>query len=278
VSLPPLTSASASARASADDAADAAGPAGDPASSEGTMSALVTGVTGGIGRVIAERLATMQYRLTVSGRKESVLTEVAADLAGTKAELQAVRADMTVEADVRALAQSHSRRFGSLDLLVICAGTGISGTIAGYPMRRFDRQVDVNIRAPFTLVQECLPALRSAAAARPAHGARIVAIASLVGMASEAGLAVYGATKAALISLCQSINSEESSAGVSATAIAPGFVDTDMSTWVHDRIDPGEMIKSADIAELVVALTQMSASAIVPLVPISRPGRTQWRA
>jgi 3-oxoacyl-[acyl-carrier protein] reductase len=277
VSLPPLTSADA-------EAAGPTGPTGDLASSEGTMSALVTGATGGIGRVIAERLALMRYRLTVSGRKESMLAEVAADLAGTaglagtKAELQAVRADMTVEADVRALAQSHSERFGSLDLLVICAGTGISGTIDGYPMRRFDRQVDVNIRAPFTLVQECLPALRSAAAARPAHGARVVAIASLVGMASEAGLAVYGATKAALISLCQSINSEESSAGVSATAIAPGYVDTDMSTWVHDRIDPGEMIKSADIAELIVALTQMSASAVVPLVPISRPGRTQWRA
>jgi NAD(P)-dependent dehydrogenase (short-subunit alcohol dehydrogenase family) len=277
VSLPPLTGADA-------EAAAPAGPTGDLASSEATLSALVTGATGGIGRVIAERLALMRYRLTVSGRKESMLADVAADLAGTtnlagtKAELQAVRADMTVEADVRALAQSHSERFGSLDLLVICAGTGNSGTIDGYPMRRFDRQVDVNIRAPFTLVQECLPALRSAAAARPAHGARIVAIASLVGMASEAGLAVYGATKAALISLCQSINSEESSAGVSATAIAPGYVDTDMSTWVHDRIDPGEMIKSADIAELVVALTQMSASAIVPLVPISRPGRTQWRA
>jgi short-subunit dehydrogenase len=242
------------------------------------MSALVTGATGGIGRVIAERLALMGYRLTLSGREERTLAGLAADLADTKAELNVVRADMAIETDVRALAHSHSERFGSLDLLVICAGTGASGPIAGYPLRRFDRQVTVNVRAPFVLVQECLPALRRAAEARPAGGARIVAIASIIGIASEAGLAAYGATKAALISLCQSINAEESAAGVSATAIAPGYVDTDMSTWVHDRIDPAGMIQSADIAELVVTLTRMSASAVIPVVAISRPGRTQWRA
>jgi 3-oxoacyl-[acyl-carrier protein] reductase len=80
-------------------------------------------------------------------------------------------------------------------------------------MRRFDRQMTVNVRAPFARVQECLPALRRAAAARPAHGSRVAAVASMAGIASEPGLAAYGAAKAALISLCQSVNAEESSAG-----------------------------------------------------------------
>ena len=61
-------------------------------------------------------------------------------------------------------------------------------------------------------------------------------------------------------------------------AIAPGYVDTDMSAWVHDRIDPAEMIPPADIAELILALTRMSARSVVPLVTMSRPGETQWRA
>ena len=100
-------------------------------------------------------------------------------MADGDAELQAVRADMTAEDDVRALARSHAERFGSMDLLVLSAGTGTSGRIAGYPMRGFDRQMSVNVRAPFALVQECLPALRRAATARPAHGARIAAIASM---------------------------------------------------------------------------------------------------
>jgi NAD(P)-dependent dehydrogenase (short-subunit alcohol dehydrogenase family) len=50
------------------------------------------------------------------------------------------------------------------------------------------------------------------------------------------------------------------------------------TAWVHDRIDPAEMIPPADIAELVLALTRMSAKSVVPLVIMSRPGETQWRA
>jgi NAD(P)-dependent dehydrogenase (short-subunit alcohol dehydrogenase family) len=239
---------------------------------------MITGATGGIGRAIAGRLAHAGYRLTLSGRDEAALGKLAGDLAGSGAEPQVVPADMGREADIRALARSHADRFGSLDLLVLSAGTGTSGRIAEYPMRRFDRQMTVNVRAPFALVQECLPALRRAAAARPAHGSRVVAIASILGIVAEPGLAAYGAAKAALISLCQSVNAEESSAGVIATAIAPGYVDTEMSAWVHDSIGPDQMIPPADIAELVLALAQMSARSVVPLIALSRAGETHWQA
>jgi len=241
-------------------------------------SALITGATGGIGRAIAGRLADAGYRLTLSGRDETALGKLAGEVAGRGAEPRVVPADMGREDDIRALARAHADRFGSLDLLVLSAGTGTMGRIADYPMRRFDRQMTVNVRAPFALVQECLPALRRAAAARPAHGSRVAAIASMAGIASEPGLAAYGAAKAALISLCQSINAEESSAGVTATAIAPGYVDTEMSAWVHDRIDPGQMIPPADIAELVLALAQLSARSVVPLIAVSRAGETHWQA
>ena len=199
----------------------------------GPPSALLTGATGGIGQAIADRLALEGYALTVSGRDQNILATLARDLGAYGTTAQVVPADMTAEDQVRILARRHIERFDSLDLLVLSAGTGASGPIVEYPMRRFDRQVAVNIRAPFTLVQECLPALRRAAARHPARGARIVAIASMTGIASQAGLAAYGATKAALISLCQSINVEESSAGVNATAISPGYVDTEMSTWTR---------------------------------------------
>jgi 3-oxoacyl-[acyl-carrier protein] reductase len=247
-------------------------------SGEVPPSAMITGATGGIGRAIAWRLTLAGYRLTLSGRDEAALGQLAGDLAARGAGPQLVAADMSSEDDIRALARSHADRFGSLDLLVLSAGTGTSGRIADYPMRRFDRQMTVNVRGPFALVQECLPALRQAAAARPAHGSRVAAIASMAGIASEPGLAAYGAAKAALISLCQSINAEESSAGVTATAIAPGYVDTEMSAWVHDRIDPAQMIPPADIAELVLALTQLSARSVVPLIAMSRAGETHWQA
>jgi 3-oxoacyl-[acyl-carrier protein] reductase len=241
-------------------------------------SALVTGASGGIGRAIAERLARAGFSLSLSGRRPGPLEEVARTVAGTGAETRIIAADMAAEEDVRRLARSHAAHYGSMDLLVLAAGFGTSGSIDGYSVRRFDRQVDVNVRAPFMLIQECLSALRDSAASRPERGARIVAIASLTGIVSEPGLAVYAATKAALISLCQSVNVEESAAGVTATAISPGYVDTDMSTWVHDRIDPGDMIEPDDIAELVLALTRLSARAVVPSIVVARRGRTQWQA
>lgn len=241
-------------------------------------SALVTGASGGIGRAIAERLARAGFGLSLSGRRPGPLDEVARTVAATGAETRIIAADMASEADVRELARGHAAHFGSMDLLVLSAGFGTSGSIDGYSARRFDRQVEVNLRAPFMLIQECLPALRNAAASRPERGARIVAIASLLGIASEPGLAVYGATKAALISLCQSVNVEESAAGVTATAISPGYVDTDMSTWVHDRINPADMIEPGDISELVLALTRLSARAVVPSIVVARRGRTQWQA
>jgi 3-oxoacyl-[acyl-carrier protein] reductase len=255
-----------------DAAAGPGRPAGQP------PSALVTGASRGIGRAIAQRLAAAGFRLTLSGRRAESLEEVASGLAGSGAELETVPADMAAEDDVRRLAHRHAERFGALDLLVLCAGFGTSGALADYPVHRLDRQVAVNLRNPFVLIQECLPSLRQAAAACPGRGARIVAIASLTGVAAEPGLAAYGATKAALISLCQSVNVEESAAGVSATAIAPGYVDTDMSSWVHDRIDPADMIEPDDIAELVAALTRLSGRAVVPSIVVARRGQTQWRA
>jgi NAD(P)-dependent dehydrogenase (short-subunit alcohol dehydrogenase family) len=241
-------------------------------------SALVTGASRGIGRAITERLAAAGFNMTLSGRKVGALEDVARGLASTGAATEIVPADMAVEDDVRRLAHRHTQRFGAMDLLVLCAGVGTSGAIAEYPIHRFDRQVAVNMRAPFVLAQECLPSLRRAAACRPERGARIVAIASITGVVSEPGLAAYGATKAALISLCQSINVEESASGVSTTAISPGYVDTEMSSWVRQRINPDDMIQAGDIAQLVAALTQMSARAVVPSIVVARPGDSQWRA
>jgi NAD(P)-dependent dehydrogenase (short-subunit alcohol dehydrogenase family) len=91
-------------------------------------------------------------------------------------------------------------------------------------------------------------------------------------------LAAYGASKAALISLCESITTSEHATGVTPTAICPGFVDTDMSTWAHEKIKPNEMISADDVAEIAIALSRLSASAMVPTIVITRPGPQLWRA
>jgi NAD(P)-dependent dehydrogenase (short-subunit alcohol dehydrogenase family) len=75
-----------------------------------------------------------------------------------------------------------------------------------------------------------------------------------------------------LISICETISLEESHLGVTATALAPGYVDTDMSNWKHGEISPAEMLQVEDIAEIAIALTRLSATAVVPNVVISRAG------
>jgi 3-oxoacyl-[acyl-carrier protein] reductase len=240
-------------------------------------TALVTGASRGIGLAIARRLAAEHFDLTVSSRSASTLEPVTTALREYGTRVEAVTADMAVEAQVTELAAAHVDRFGSLGVLVLCAGTGTAGPLASYPMPRLDKQFAVSVRAPFLLVQHLLPALR-AAAGNSDHGAKIIAIASITGMVAETGLAAYGACKAALISLCESITIAETGNGVTATAISPGYVNTDMSTWVHDRIDPATMISPADIAELVSCISRLSRHAVVPNVPVSRPGPQLWRA
>jgi len=240
--------------------------------------ALVTGASRGIGRTIAEQLVADGFDLTISSRQPDILAKVRDELRAAGGKIVAVSADMAVESDVDVLAEAHLGNFASLDLLVLCAGVGSAGEIASYPIHRFDKQIAVNVRSPFLLVQRMLPTLRATADLEPERGAKIVALASITGMVAESDLAAYGASKAALISLCESIIIAEAQNGVTATAISPGYVDTDMSGWVHDRIAADVMIRATDIAVLVSAIARMSRYAAVPNIAVTRPGEQLWRA
>jgi 3-oxoacyl-[acyl-carrier protein] reductase len=240
--------------------------------------ALVTGASRGIGRAIAAQLAADGFNLTISARTAKSLEQTAAELRASGGRVEAVPADMGIEDQVVALAEHHRDQHANLDLLVLCAGMGTAGDLATFPMTRFDRMLTINLRSPLVLVQQLMPALRATAATQPDLGAKVVAVASLAGIAAEPGLAGYGATKAALISLCESIIVAEADTGVTATAISPGYVDTDMTEWLHDKIDPATMIRASDIAALVSAIARLSRYAAVPNITVTRPGPQLWRA
>jgi 3-oxoacyl-[acyl-carrier protein] reductase len=241
-------------------------------------AALVTGASRGIGLAIAERLAAAGHDLTICARRPDALAAARDALAAHGPEVRAEPADMASEEDVRRLAGMHVAAYGRLDVLVLAAGVGTAGPVGEVPLRRFDKQFAVNVRAAYTLVQELLPALRETARARPEHGVKIIALSSITGVYPEPGLSAYGASKAALISLCRTLNAELSADGITATALCPGYVDTDMSAWVHDRIPPEDMIRTADIAELAMSLTRLSSRAVVPEVVVTRPGGQLHRA
>jgi 3-oxoacyl-[acyl-carrier protein] reductase len=242
-------------------------------------SGLVTGATRGIGRGIAERLAERGYSLTVAARDIDRLRETAEWLRSAGApQVVTVAGDLADPDHVVELADAHATAYGSMSCLVLNAGVGTAGPIGELSTHRLDKTIAVNLRAPFVLAQRCLPLLRLAAADDPERGARVVALASISGVYAEAGLAAYGATKAAVISLVETLNAEESRHGVTATAIAPGYVETDMSAWVLDQVPAQEMIPVADIVDLVDAVIGLSARSVVSRLVVARAGAPAYGA
>lgn len=234
-------------------------------------SALVTGASRGIGLGVARALAGRGLGLTLAARDGDRLRAVATELLRAGASrVEVVAGDHGDDLHLDLLARTHQDAYGSMDALVLNAGVGTAGDIGTYPIRRFDRTVAVNLRAPFRLLQLCLPLLRAGAAADPVRGAKVVALASITGVHAEPGLAAYGATKAAMMSLVDTVNAEESSRGVIGTALAPAFVDTDMSAWAADRIPPADMIPIADIVRLVECALDLSARSVVGRMVVAR--------
>ena len=221
-------------------------------------AALITGGSSGIGLAIGRMLRDDGYDLTlVSRRVEKV--QAAADELGAVA----VAADVGDADECTRLVAEHAERFGRLDVLVNSAGVGIAGTIEQLPAKHFDLQVGVNLRGLFLVTQAAVPLLRESRGL-------VVNLASIAGTLPTPGLATYGATKAAVISLTKSLNEELDGDGVRAIAICPGFVDTPMAEW--SGLPGDEMIQPEDCAEVVRMCLRLSPHARIPQVVIERMG------
>ena len=129
--------------------------------------------------------------------------------------------------------------------------------------KRFDVQLAVNLRGTFLVTREALPHLRTSRGL-------VVNVASIAGTIQTPGLPIYGAAKAGVIALTRTLAREEVENGVRATALCPGFVDTDMASWTG--IPSDEMIQPADCGEIVRALLRLSPAARVPVVVVERAG------
>ncbi|GAA4671046.1 SDR family NAD(P)-dependent oxidoreductase [Gordonia humi] len=241
-------------------------------------AAVVTGASRGIGAAVADRFAREGWDLTISARGADVLEDRAEALRAHGGRVLAVAADMADEDAVAALAARHLDEYDRTDALILNAGMGSMGSFEEFPARRLDKLYQVNLRAPFQLTQLLLASLKKNVTADV--GAKVVAISSITGVYPEPNLFAYGSTKAALISMCETFNLEQSVHGVSATSICPGYVDTDMSEWTKGdgAIPAEEMISGSDIAELAYTVTQLSRWAVLPQAILTRPGENMHRA
>lgn len=233
-------------------------------------SALITGASRGIGNGIARHLAAQGWALTINARDAQRLEQSGLELKSLGAAVQVVAGDLADETVADALIERHMSEYETLNALILSAGVGTFAPIDGYAMRRFDKQFGINVRTPFQLVSRALPMLRAGAQADPQRGGRIVALTSIEGVYPEGGLSVYSATKAALISLVRSINLEEAANGITASAISPGYVDTDMTAWTTDTIPADTMITVDDIVKAVHLVLTLSPTATIPHLVIHR--------
>ena len=221
-------------------------------------AALVTGGSSGIGLAIARALRDEGYGLTLVSRRPEKVNAAAEELGAA-----AIAADVGDADACERLVAEHRDRFGRLDVLVNSAGIGIGGRVEDLPAKHFDLQVGVNLRGLFLVTQAAIPLLRESKG-------WIVNLASIAGTLPTPGLATYGATKAAVISLTRSLNDELDGDGVRAVAICPGFVDTPMAAW--SGLGHDEMIRPEDCAEVVRMLLRLSPRARIPQVVIERAG------
>ena len=188
-------------------------------------TALVTGASRGIGRASALALAKAGAQVLVhysrSGKEaEAVVAEIRH--AGGRAEK--VAADLRAPNGPHALAKLVHGIVGSrLDILVANAGIAKAASIEDTTVEDFDALFAVNVRAPYFLVQQLLPAM--------CKGSSIVFVSSLAARASVATLSAYGATKGAVATLVTHFASALGERGIRVNAVAPGVVETDMSNF-----------------------------------------------
>jgi 3-oxoacyl-[acyl-carrier protein] reductase len=183
-------------------------------------AALVTGSTRGIGRAIAETLAGAGARVAVVGRDQARAAEAAAAI-GHGA--HGFACDVGDPASVTALVESVEKSFGQIDVLVNNAGLTRDNILFRIKDDDWDTVLDANLRGAFVAIRAASRGMIKR------RWGRIVNIASIVGITGNKGQANYAASKAGLIGLTKSVAKELGSRNVLVNAVAPGFIETDMT-------------------------------------------------
>lgn len=231
-------------------------------------TALVTGGTSGIGLMIATALVKRGVRTWITGRDQAQGDAIAAQLARA-GQCAALAADLADAEGPARLAAGFARRETALHILINNAGASERATIDTLSVADWDRVLDVNLRAPFFLVQQLLPQLRAAAAA--ADPARIINVGSIGGAHIPNWEAFpYGASKAGLHHLTRALTKRLGREHITANAIAPGpfpsrLTDTAseaVQKSVQTHVPLGRTGEPQDIEGLVVFLASRASNYI----------------
>ncbi|MBT9332909.1 3-oxoacyl-[acyl-carrier-protein] reductase [Paracidobacterium acidisoli] len=198
------------------------------ASLEG-RTALVTGASQGIGRACAIALARAGAKVALAARNEAKLSEVAAEIAAAGGTAQAFALDLASEESIKAAAKAAVAHFGSVEILVNNAGITKDTLLLRMKRADWDAVITTNLTGTFLLTQALISSMMKA------RWGRIINISSVVGETGQAGQANYAASKAGLIGFTKSVARELASRGITANAVAPGYIETAMTAVLDEK-------------------------------------------
>jgi len=192
--------------------------------------ALVTGASRGIGRACALGLAGNGARVVVAARQREKLDQVAGEIRASGGEAHVVVLDLASRESIRTALAQTIKELGHIDILVNNAAVTKDGLAARMKPEDWDTVLATNLTGAFVAIQLVLPGMM-----RERWG-RIINITSVVGQAGNAGQANYVSSKAGLIGLTKSLAQEMAPRNITVNAVAPGFIDTDMTQGLSQEL------------------------------------------
>lgn len=193
--------------------------------------ALITGATRGIGREIALELAENGMDIAINYRSESDIPEdLKGEIEAYNVRCEFVQADVSDFEQCERMVKETIEKFGKIDVLVNNAGITRDGLIMRMKKEDFESVIDVNLVGTFNVTRNVIPHMLKQ------RVGRIVNLASVVGVAGNAGQTNYSASKAGVIGFTKSLAKEVASRNILVNAVAPGFIDTDMTSVLSDSV------------------------------------------
>jgi NAD(P)-dependent dehydrogenase (short-subunit alcohol dehydrogenase family) len=231
-------------------------------------TALVTGGSRGIGRMIADGFIRQGATVYISSRKSDACDRTAEELSANDGRCISLPEDISTVAGCQALAAAYSEREASLDILVNNAGAAWGAPFESFPESGWDKVMDLNLKSPFFLLQALLGPLKAAAAAHPA---KVINIASIDGVRLNPwDTYSYHASKSALIYLTKRLAARLVNDGIHVTAIAPGAFATEMNRAARDygdevarHIPAGRIGAAEDMAGAAIYLASRAGDYVI---------------
>jgi len=208
---------------------------------------MITGASRGLGRALALAFAREGVSLVINSRSEDSLEPVAGEAKVTGAEVLAIPADVSVEAEVERLVNESVRRFGGIDVLVNNAGVlGPRVPIEEYPEDEWRKVLDANLTAPFLLIRTVIP--------RMPEGGSIINMTSGVSVEGRAEWGAYSVSKFGLEGLTQILAAELKERGIRVNSVDPGGMRTEMRAAAYPDEDPTTRITPEENTDVFLYL------------------------